>query len=147
MSTEKKHCRPIFVNRLCCRSSNSRRLKRTCVFVVSNRICSELKAQQSDPFSQPSGSSATDEAALCLGSFLYITASSSFFSVFLPIELRPSCSSRTRKRSVPVRVHSLCKEMWFVGACQQARAQPVFDSRHGRVACKTFPKQFTFVLN
>ena len=50
---------------------------------------------------------------------------------------RPSRFCGTRKRSVPVRVHSVDKSCGFVGArCQAAAVQPVFDSRHGRIACK-----------
>jgi hypothetical protein len=45
---------------------------------------------------------------------------------------RPTRNRGSRKHSVPVRVHSIYKELWFAGC----GAQPVCDSRHGRIAVK-----------
>ena len=54
---------------------------------------------------------------------------------------RPTRFGESRKRSVPVRVHSVSKSFGFVGSRHQAPGgQPVFDSRHGRIACKVFPR-------
>ena len=39
-----------------------------------------------------------------------------------------------RKRSVPGRVHSVSKEIWFAKATRAFRVQPVVDSRHSRIA-------------
>jgi len=85
-------------------------------------------------------------SVLSLSLFFILKASESLsFLVFLAIDsARPSRYRGTRKRSVPVRVHSVDKSYGFVGArCQAAAVQPVFDSRHGRIACKTFLWQFT----
>src|SRR4051812_32249087 len=52
---------------------------------------------------------------------------------------RPSHFRGTRKHSVPGRVHSVRKSFGFISASFFGLCvQPVFDSRHGRITCKTF---------
>jgi hypothetical protein len=64
---------------------------------------------------------------------LFLKSFPVFFFVFLAIDLaRPSRSSGTRKRSVPVRVHSVDKSGGFAGSCRQAQAANPFLT-HGTV--------------
>jgi hypothetical protein len=65
--------------------------------------------------------------------FLKLKSFPVFFFVFLAIDLvRPSRFSGTRKRSVPVRVHSVYKSFGFVVACYQVPTSNPFLT-HGTV--------------
>jgi hypothetical protein len=64
---------------------------------------------------------------------LFIKSFPVFFFVFLAIDLvRPSRFSGTRKRSVPVRVHSVYKSFGFVVSCHQVPTSNPFLT-HGTV--------------
>ena len=78
-----------------------------------------------------------------LSSVSYLKASPS--SSFLRSTLRPSRHCGTRKRSVPVRVHSVRKSSGFAGSCCQAPVSNPFLT-HGTVEspAKLFFKHFHF---
>ena len=59
----------------------------------------------------------------------------------------PSRFGGTRKRSVPLRVHSVLRVLVSSGVLSGGPdVQPVFDSRHGRITCKTFPLEQIIAL-
>jgi hypothetical protein len=57
---------------------------------------------------------------------------------------RPTRFCESRKLSVPVRVHSITKEIWFISArCQVAAPNPFLTHVTVESSAKRFLKQFT----
>ena len=123
-----------------------------------NRNTGRACARRGDPFSQPSGSSAfwadvladphfepkgadrTSPALLPPARFFWSTILLPHALVLASACVHQLCAhpatGGTRKLSVPGRVHSDAKELWFPGSIAASGVQPVCDSRHGRIACK-----------
>ena len=57
--------------------------------------------------------------------------------------VHPTRLCESRKRSVPVRVHSVYQSSGSSAPAARRRRQPVIDSRHGRITCKTFSSSST----
>ena len=94
-----------------------------------------------DPFSHPSGSSATTKQ-------LFVWFFSLYYSFFVFVFLFSCLFFRrpipflagSRKLSVPGPRSFNTRELWFPGIGCAPEVQPVADSRHGRIACKAaFP--------